>query len=136
MDEQKMPKTFEEAVDYLCAAIKPEVFESPYYHFTTGMSVRNNLGLWDKTSPLHKHMAERFGLCHADDTGSLISSAAHAKLDGREYDPEADVQKFKKHWLGYGLDPKTMEKIEGVADLNQFSETYEIQRTNTPASRG
>lgn len=105
------PKTFEEAVEYVSNRIEADTVSSPFFHFTGGMNMRNSLGLWDKNGELHKHMLERFGLCHADDTGALISKAAHAKKNGLAYAPEVDVAIFKAHWRSCGLDPATMEKI-------------------------
>jgi hypothetical protein len=108
--EPKRPETFEEAVNFVYRHIDPDTVEDPLFHFTGGMCLRNNLGLWDKESPLHKHMLERFGLCHADDTSSLITSAANARKNNLPYDPEDDARRFKSHWLHMGLDPATMER--------------------------
>lgn len=108
--ETRMPETFEEAVEYVANRIEPDTVDSPFFHFSGGMAVRNTLGLWHKESPLYKHMLERFGLCHADDTGGIICRAAHAKKNGHPYDPEVDVARFKQHWRSMGLDPATMEK--------------------------
>lgn len=107
----EMPTTFEEAVHFVASQIDVDTVEKPMFHMFGGMSVRNNLGLWDKNSHLHKYMVEHFGLCHADDTGHLITQAAHAKVNGEEYDPAADVQRFKDHWTRLGYDPATMEKL-------------------------
>ncbi len=109
--QPKTPTTFEEAVDFMAAKIKPDDVKNPYYHFTGGMAMRNGLGLWDKESPLYKHMLNRFGLCHADDTGGLISSAADAKVNGLTYSPKEDVERYKNHWIAMGYDPTTMEKL-------------------------
>jgi hypothetical protein len=94
--------TFEEAVDFVI------MLDSPTF---TGMTLRNGLGLWNKESALSQHMVQRFGLCHADDTGMLISLAATAKVQRIEYDIDADVQRCKDHWISVGLDPATMERI-------------------------
>lgn len=109
--EPKKPETFEEAVDYVAARIDPNTVNCPYFHFSGGMSIRNSLGLWNKESALYKHMQQRFGLGHADDTGTLITNAAHAKLNGLIYDPEPDVQRFKEHWVRFSVNPATMEHV-------------------------
>jgi len=114
--EPQLPTTFEEAAQFVADRIEADTVQQPMFHMTGGMAVRNSLGLWDKESPLHKHMKERFGLCHADDTGSLITNAAHAIKNGQEYDPQADIERFKKHWLFMGYDPATMEKIGDTPD--------------------
>lgn len=115
-DYENSPKTFEEAVDFVTERINPDTVSNVHFHHTGGMSVRNNLGLWDKSSPLYKHMQERFGLCHADDTGALITSAAHAKKNGLEYSPDADIAVFKAHWRRLGYDPATMNVIPKEPD--------------------
>jgi hypothetical protein len=104
--------TYEEAVDYVAERLVPDDTARLNFHFTQGMNFRNTLGLWDKSSPLYQHMLARFGLCHADDTGALICSAASAKVNGRAYDPAEDVARFKAHWAAYGKDPATMEDVE------------------------
>lgn len=108
-----MIETYEEAIDFVCNyVIDEKTVTEPFFHFGVGMQIRNGLDLWKKESPLHKHMLERFGLCHADDTYMLISNAAHAKKNGQTYSPDEDVKRCKDHWRNYGLDPATMEKIQ------------------------
>lgn len=105
------PVTFEEAVDLVAAGIGPTTIEQPFFHMTGGMSLRNGLGLWNKEGALHQHMLQRFGLCHADDTGMLISNAAHAKVNGLPYDIDSDIRRCKEHWRRMGFDPATMERL-------------------------
>jgi hypothetical protein len=105
------PTTFEEAVDLIAGCINQDTVSNPFFHMTGGMSIRNSLGLWDQTSPLYQHMKQRFGLCHADDTGMLISEAADARVNGRTYDPAADVERCKEHWRNLGYNPATMERL-------------------------
>lgn len=109
-----MPRTFEEAVDFVAANIQRDTIDHPMFHHTGGMAMRNGLGLWNKESPLARHMVQRFGLCHADDTGMLISHAAHARVNGTVYDIDADVRMCKEHWRRYGFDPATMERLDEV----------------------
>ena len=103
--------TFEEAVDALAAQMRPEEFSSPFFHMTTGMNIRNELKLWQADSALHQHMLQRFGLCHADDTGMLINNAVQAKLENRPYDPEPDLARIRDHWMRHGYDPATMRRV-------------------------
>jgi len=105
------PTTFEEAVDFVATKINPNSINDPTFHFNAGMSIRNGLGLWKKETPLHQHMVNRFGLCHADDTGMLIANAANAKINGIDYDIDADIRRCKEHWLRSGLDPATMNRL-------------------------
>lgn len=110
-DVVETPETFEQAVDYVAARIDHDTVSHPMFHWTGGMNVRNTLRLWQPDSALHRHMLERFGLCHADDTGALITSAAHAKVNGTVYDINADVERFKDHWARAGVDPATGQLI-------------------------
>ena len=103
--------TFEEAVDFIAASINPQRFESPFFHLETGMGIRNGLRLWQKDSALYHHMLDRFGLCHADDTGMLITNAARAKVEDRTYDIEEDLTTIRDHWARYGYDPATMQRV-------------------------
>lgn len=106
------PRTFEEAVDYVCQKIDKNTVNDPYFHFSGGMQLRNELGLWNKDSSLYKDMQEKFGLCHADDTSNLIAKAAHARLNNEEYDIQEDVQRYKDHWISFNYDPATMEPLQ------------------------
>lgn len=106
-EEPKEPTTFEEAVKLVAASLTEEVASDPRFHFSGGMQIRNSLGLWNKEGILYKHMQERFGLGHADDTGMLITNAARALNKGEEYNPWIDVERCKKHWEQYGVNPAT-----------------------------
>ena len=110
--EQRMPETFEEAVEYVVQRIDITTVEDPYFHHIGGMAMRNDLGLWIKESPLHQHMVARFGLCHADDTGALISKAADAALNNRYYNADHDAEYYRNYWIAQGYNPATMEKNE------------------------
>jgi len=105
------PDTFEDAVLVVINEFAELDICDPYFHFTTGRLVRNRLGLWNQNNPLVQHMVERFGVCHADDLGSLITKAAHAKNNDLLYDPMNDVQRFKEHWQSLGYDPATLKRI-------------------------
>jgi hypothetical protein len=103
--------TYEEAVNYIAENIDKNTVNDPSFHHTCGMHIRNSLGLWKKDSKLYKHMLDRFGLCHADDTGSLITRAANALKNGIFYDPKEDVESFKTHWRNAGYDPATWKEL-------------------------
>jgi hypothetical protein len=108
----KKPTTFEEAAQYVADRIEADTVDHPYFHFTGGMAIRNDLNLWDQKSPLYQHMLERFALCHADDTGMLISNAASAIKKGLPYCPREDVERCKRHWRTMGINPATMKRVE------------------------
>lgn len=54
------------------------------YHFSLGMWIRNNWGLWD-SSELEKYFNE-MGMYHADDMSSFIITSFHRKLHNKEID--------------------------------------------------
>lgn len=108
MNDVERPATYEAAVEHV-AAHAPD---GPLPHHGVGTAVRNNLGLWDKTSPLHQHMLQRFGLCHADDMSGLILTAVEAQRANQSYDPNPDVDRYKAHWRQAGYDPATMERLK------------------------
>lgn len=97
-DTSAIPKTYEEAVDYVYDRIGENTVETPGFHFSAGMKMRNDLGLWESDSPLHKDIKNRFGLWHADDMGAIISEAANARKNGREYDPHQRAEEFHQYW--------------------------------------
>ena len=105
------PTTFEQAVEFVAVNTAPREIDDPFFHFTGGMNFRNRLNLWDRNSPLHQHMLQRFGLGHADDTGGLIFGAANALNNGITFDIQAEVERYKAHWRRMGIDPATQEQI-------------------------
>lgn len=105
------PTTFESAVDLIASKIEQPENDDPLFHTTAGVFVRNYLDLWNKESDLSRHMNQRFGLCHADDTSMLIVNAVCAKNDNIPYDIDADINRCKEHWRRVGIDPATMERI-------------------------
>ncbi len=111
-DPNALPTTYEEAIDYVHARTTLSDAEHPTFHFTGGMGIRNQLGLWDKESPLYQHMLKRFGLGHADDTCGLIVDAAIARFKNMPYDPAPAVASAKAHWRMFGVDAATQEKIK------------------------
>lgn len=100
------PATFEEAVNLLVTTLTDDEVRglragSPsHYHHGFGTAMRN-AWLWDEKHPLSSHMRARFDLKHADDLSGLILSAVHARVCGTKLDIEAEVKRYKEHWLKY-----------------------------------
>jgi len=111
-NRDKLPETFDEAVEYIVQRTTSKDLADPRFHFTGGMAMRNGLRLWELDNPLVKDMHKRFGLIHADDLSGLLTEAATAKLEGKSYDPNPTVERYKKHWINHGYDPGTMGKID------------------------
>ena len=71
------------------------------YHFFLGMTLRNNWGLWHKSRLAHWFF-DTYKIWHADDMSGIILDALHCELNGKEFDIEAEVSKYLKHWKEYG----------------------------------
>lgn len=111
-----IPETLEEAVDFVLTAISnspeelPEKLKVGMFHHGYGTALRNDWGLWHD-SVLARHFKERFGLGHADDMSGLILGLAFARYNGEEFDIDADVQRYKRHWKKYNIDPLTQKEL-------------------------
>lgn len=110
-DPDRLPETYEQAVNYLAARLDLETLNNPFYHFSTGMNIRNTLGLWSKTNKLYQYMLSRFGLGHADDTCGLLTAAVKAKLTNSDFDPYEEAHYYIDFWESQGINPATLEKI-------------------------
>jgi len=93
MNEELLPTTLEEAVDYYIPFFKgmEEYFEKSEDNFASfchsqmsggiGMQIRNYLGLWEAESVMTKHMNEVYDLNHADDMSDLILREIYKKVN-------------------------------------------------------
>ena len=59
--------------------------------------MRNNWGLWDKDSDLHKYFLS-IGIWHADDASGIISESFARQLRGEPINLEEQVQHYKDYW--------------------------------------
>jgi hypothetical protein len=93
--------TPQEIVDY-----KQEDSEYPgiRFHFSGGMSMRNNLGLWYNETPIARWFKEN-GIHHGDDRSACIYKALYARLKGIPFDIAAEARYYKEWWFKtYGTD--------------------------------
>ena len=88
-----VPQTLEDAVDRIvgfAGAVQWKALDedeaSAAVHHALGRSCRNDWGLWDKNSVLHRYLSEAYGLWHADDMSGLIFTCAHRQLNGRPWE--------------------------------------------------
>ena len=65
-------------------------------HFSLGMWMRNNWGLWQK-GPLAKYFNE-LGIYHPDDMSSIIMDSYIAKLRGERYDIDEAISTYHRYW--------------------------------------
>lgn len=105
-------------------------------HFGTGMWIRNQFGLWDKTSPLYKYFLEKLLFFHSDDISSLILSAYGRYLNNEIEDFEkcifthSDIYKdLDEYYLSEINNQKEFVKISKKVNKNykKESETYHIK---------
>lgn len=88
-------------------------------HFTTGMNLRNNWKLWDKTSPLSKYF-KTIGIVHADDMSGIILTSLYRTLNGKDIDLESQVKYYRDYWTKMGVNPDTMEETEDYNPNRNF----------------
>lgn len=78
------------------------------FHHSTGRWIRNEWGLWDPKSPLHREF-NAIGLFHADDMSGIIFETAHRILNKKPIDLLGQVNHYKKYWAKMGCDMKGNE---------------------------
>ena len=111
------PKTLAEAVYMLYNALDDEGKKFIREHGTMGLHhgygthIRNEYGLWDRKSDLHKFFREHYGLGHADDMSGVILTVLEAKITDADYNIDLVVNKYKNHWIQLGIDPLTQTEI-------------------------
>lgn len=71
--------------------------ESSIFHFTTGMSMRNSWGLWDKDSKIHKWF-NSLDIFHPDDMSGIIIESFKRELCNQTIDLDAQVKSYKEYW--------------------------------------
>lgn len=96
------PTNLDEAVDYLLSRMTEEDKVAyrdgaPVPHFTLGMSMRNEWGLWFNETPLGKWFQSN-DIHHGDDRSGVIFDALRAKLKGEVFDIKAAAEWYKKYW--------------------------------------
>ncbi len=66
-------------------------------HHTLGRWIRNNWGLWDTSSSLHRWFKKR-GIWHADDMSCIIIRSYYRKFKGEPIRFQEQVQSFIEFW--------------------------------------
>lgn len=105
--KNNIPTTISEAVDLLFNSLDKKEIDfiknssADSLHFSTGMAIRNNWGLWQKSS-LRKDVIEKYYIAHADDISSLILDWVYAKVQGKEFNPLEHCKEYHEHWKQFG----------------------------------
>lgn len=129
---KKLPKpaTLEEAIVYLDSLFADSTKTSvrnmtedqftANYHFSLGMWMRNNWGLWKK-SKLAKHF-NTLGIHHADDMSGIILTSFHRKLLGEDIRLQEQIKWTQNYWRVNSV-PLPKGYPTGIKKLN-FTTAY------------
>jgi hypothetical protein len=129
-NEDFVPATLNEAIDYLYSELDEKdikfIKESKtgFSHHGFGTGIRNSWSLWEIGTPFNNDIRKRFGLWgHGDDCSGLISDGLLAKVKGEDVDKALNkaANRYKKHWLRYGIDPATGEKIPNSKEPSSYT---------------
>jgi hypothetical protein len=110
------PKTFDEVTQIFTDNLESDDIDfirengAGTGHFTIGMWMRNNWGLWSG-GPLQDWFKAR-GLGHADDMTGCIFDWLDCHANETEFDLEASINHYKDFWKRQGIDPLTQEAIK------------------------
>jgi len=106
--KNEKPKDLVECVKILLKEEGIEEFKNKdpiEYHHSTGRSIRNDWGLWDSESNLHKFF-NLIGIYHADDMSGIILDTVHRIINGIPIDLDGQVEHYKDYWKDAGCDMK------------------------------
>jgi hypothetical protein len=150
-DPQRLPRTLDEAVDYLLVRLNGESKalllnihdkrEVIRFHLDWGMGIRNELGLWGRNAEL----SGALGNGHPDDMSTLIMQAVWLRLrrdsavpgDVNEFRVKVEAPKTLTGGLPYfvliepggeNLELTAGEAIEIVATSRQYVPWFQVDR--------
>ena len=111
IDQDSVPSTILAAVQSIAASVTEEEREwicaidrpDSRVHHTIGRHIRNNWSLWSPDSPLKRDAIAVYRIAHADDISGLILAWACALIRGDTFDPQAECERFHKHWAQFGM---------------------------------
>ena len=104
LDQDKVPTTLEEALTLLKEALslkeKDELKKmlSSQLHFSLGMLLRNEWGLWDSNSIINTWFNKTYGVNHADDVSGIIIECLINDLNDKPRRDKILAKQFINHW--------------------------------------
>jgi hypothetical protein len=127
--ENYTPKDLNDAIAYLNCKW-PEKDKTEYknkaendavaeLHFGTGMSIRNNWGLWKGKNKLSKFFKSK-GVFHPDDISSIILTSFHRQLNGKPIDLDAQIEFYKSYWKKAQKEYEQTEKGQKELSKKEF----------------
>ena len=106
-DKLKKPRTLSEAVramDYILTDKDKERFQEwdedkiiAATHHNIGRWIRNNWGLWDESSKLHKFF-KSLGIWHADDMSGIILTTYYRKVHNLLPKLDEQIAHYIEYW--------------------------------------
>jgi hypothetical protein len=90
--------------DQITFAQEPEDHPGSQFHFSNGMSMRNELHLWEHTTPLTRWFSEQ-GIFHGDDRSGTIFKALWCRLRNKPFDIKAEAEFYRVFWARNGVNP-------------------------------
>lgn len=78
--------------------IETQKMLSSQLHFSLGMYLRNEWGLWDKDSIINMWFRKTYGVDHADDVSGIIVECLINDLTGKPRRDKILAKQFVEHW--------------------------------------
>jgi hypothetical protein len=124
-----IPKNLEDSLSYLDCIwsesdktdfkSKDEEEAIAELHLVTGMSIRNNWGLWRGRNSLSRYFKSK-GVFHPDDISSIILTSFHRRLNNIDINLEEQITYYKKYWEDI-RERDRLEKEQNKADCIKFN---------------
>jgi len=103
-------------------------------HFTYGMAMRNNWGLWGKNK-LTKYF-NSIGIYHADDMSGILLTSFHRHLNNKDIKLDEQVKWYQDYWKSIGFkdgnptnDSKSNYKEpKGIQNINLGKYNIQIEK--------
>jgi hypothetical protein len=137
-----VPDTLTEAVELILHSTPPKDLTAfahedgdcpgSSFHFSGGMAMRNDWGLWHGTSGVSRYLREN-RIFHGDDQSATIFKAVWCRLNGVKLDLPAEARKFEEHWNRQGL-TWDMKPMEGHPLKGSFSLGTDLRPVKAPAT--
>lgn len=93
-------------------------------HFGTGMSIRNNWGLWKGKNKLSKFFKSK-GIFHPDDISSIILTSFHRHLNNKSIDLNSQIEYYKSYWENARNESEQTEQKQAELSEKEF-DNFEI----------
>ncbi len=106
---------------------EPKDYPGVRFHFTSGMAMRNEWGLWHGKTPLSKWLRAH-GVFHGDDQSAVIYKALWRRLNGLALSEEwlaDEAERYALFWARSGLtwDQKPIPGWKPTKDSRWFKMT-------------